>query len=45
MLAASSAGNEKIVRLLLDHGAEVDIGAIRATSYGGHEKVAQLLQM
>ncbi|KAN0072724.1 ankyrin repeat domain-containing protein 50-like protein 3 [Elaphomyces granulatus] len=46
---ASRDGDEKIVRILLDRGADVNAqgghygNALQAASYGGHEKIVQML--
>ncbi|KAK7229785.1 hypothetical protein V2G26_001955 [Clonostachys chloroleuca] len=44
--AASAEGHEEIVRLLLDHGAEIDLtdqSALYMASQNGHEAIVQLL--
>ena len=46
--AASERGHEKMVRLLLEEGADINAqdgeygNALQAASYGGHEKVVEL---
>ncbi|KAJ7695371.1 ankyrin repeat-containing domain protein [Mycena rosella] len=41
--AASAAGSEPLIRLLLANGATIDCSALRAASKNGHEGIARLL--